>query len=97
MIQRPREYADFLGTQTENPPIDRVSCPLLAFFGTKDDVGGEKELIVLKSSVEYLSQRPPSVTTTTIHGGNHEYVGEEAQVAQKIAQWIESEALAGTR
>jgi hypothetical protein len=29
-----------------------------------------------------------------IAGGNHEYVGKEMQVAQTIAQWAESEALA---
>jgi hypothetical protein len=28
-----------------------------------------------------------------ITGGNHEYVGEEPQVAQTIAQWIEAEML----
>jgi pimeloyl-ACP methyl ester carboxylesterase len=93
MIHRPREYADFFGTQTSNPPVLRVSCPLLAFFGTKGDVGGEKELLLLKSSVQRLSKGPRSVKTTMITAGNHEYVGEEAQVAQTIAQWVEAEAL----
>jgi pimeloyl-ACP methyl ester carboxylesterase len=93
MIHRPREYADFFGTQTPNPPVSRVSCPILAFFGTKDDVGGEKELLLLKSSVRRLSKGPRSVKTTMIASGNHEYVGEEAQVAQTIAQWAEAEAL----
>ena len=90
-IHRPREYADFFGTQTPNPPILRVSCPLLAFFGTKDDIGDDKGLLLLKSSVQRLSKGPRSVRTTTITGGNHEYVGEEAQVAQKIAQWVAAE------
>jgi pimeloyl-ACP methyl ester carboxylesterase len=44
-IHRPREYADFFGTQTSSPPILRVTCPMLAFFGTKGDVGGEKQLV----------------------------------------------------
>jgi pimeloyl-ACP methyl ester carboxylesterase len=93
MIHRPREYADFFGTQSPNPPVSRVSCPILGFFGTKDDVGGEKELLLLKSSVRRLSKGPRSVKTTMIASGNHEYVGEEAQVAQTIAQWAEAEAL----
>ena len=93
MIHRPREYADFFGTQTSNPPILRVSCPLLAFFGTKGDVGGEKELVLLKSSVQRFSKGPRSVKTTMITAGNHEYVGEEAQVAETIAHWVEAEAL----
>ncbi len=93
IIHRPREYADFFGTQTSNPPILRVSCPLLAFFGTKGDVGGEKELLLLRSSVERLSKGPGSFDTTMITAGNHEYVGEEAQVAQTIAQWVEAKTL----
>jgi hypothetical protein len=90
-IHRPREYADFFGTQTSNPPILRVSCPLLAFFGAKGDIGGEKELLVLKSSVRRLSKGPRSVRTTMIAAGNHEYVGEEEKVARTIAQWAEAE------
>jgi pimeloyl-ACP methyl ester carboxylesterase len=90
-IHRPREYADFFGTQTSNPPILRVSCPLLAFFGAEGDIGGEKELLLLKSSVRRLSKGPRSVRTTMIAAGNHEYVGEEAQVARTIAQWAEAE------
>jgi pimeloyl-ACP methyl ester carboxylesterase len=92
-IHTPREYADFFGTQTSNPPILRVSCPLLAFFGMKGDIGGEKELLLLKSSVQRLSKGPRSVTTTMITAGNHEYVGEEEQVAQTIAHWVEAETL----
>jgi len=42
MLQRPREYSDFFGTQTANPPIARVRCPLLAFFGATDDIAGER-------------------------------------------------------
>jgi hypothetical protein len=93
MIHRPREYADFFGTQTSNPPILRVKCPLLAFFGTKGDIGGDKELLRLKLSVQRLSKGSRSVKTITIAGGNHEYVGEEAEVAQTIAQWVEAETL----
>src|SRR5215831_18726715 len=59
MIHRPREFVDFFGAQTSNPPILRVSCPLLAFFGTKVDLGGEKEVLLLKSSVQRPSKWPP--------------------------------------
>ena len=37
----PREYRDFFGTQTPNPAVTRVARPILAFFGSKDDIGGE--------------------------------------------------------
>jgi hypothetical protein len=34
---------------------------------------------------------PATVDTAMIANGNHEYVGEEAQVAEKIAYWVEAE------
>jgi len=93
VINTPREYADFFGTQTPNPPIIRVACPILAFFGTKGDVGGANELLLLKSSVQRIGTGPRSVKTTMISNGDHEYVGEEQQVAQSIALWVETELL----
>ncbi len=89
----PREYRDFFGTQTPNPAVTRVTCPILAFFGSKDDIGGEKDLALLKSSVQRLPRGPRRVSTAMIANGNHEYAGEEAQVAQTIAGWAQSELL----
>jgi pimeloyl-ACP methyl ester carboxylesterase len=92
IVTTPREYKDFFGIHTPNPAVMRVNCPILAFFGSRADVGGERELNLLKSSVQHLS-RSPRIDTTMIVNGNHEYVGEEEQVAQKIVQWAESESL----
>jgi len=94
IVNTPREYKDFFGTQTPNPAVTRVTCPILAFFGSRDDIGGEKELNLLKSSVHRLSRGPRRVDIAMIVNGNHEYVGEEAQVAQTIARWAEAELLA---
>jgi len=93
MLTTPREYTDFFGTQTPNPAITRVTCPILAFFGSRGDIGGEKELALLKASVQRLSRGPRSVETTMIVHGDHEYAGEEAQVAQTVARWAEAELL----
>ena len=87
----PRQYKDFFGTQTPDAAITRVTCPVLAFFGSKDDIGGEKDLALLTSSVRRLPHGPARVDTTMIANGNHEYVGEEAQVAQVITRWIQTE------
>jgi pimeloyl-ACP methyl ester carboxylesterase len=89
-VNTPRQYQDFFGTQTQDAAITRVKCPVLAFYGSKDDIGGEKDLALLTSSVRRLAHGPVSVDTAMIANGNHEYVGEEAQVAQVIAQWIET-------
>jgi pimeloyl-ACP methyl ester carboxylesterase len=86
-VNTPREYEDFFGTQISDPAVMRVRCPILAFFGTNDDVGTEANLQLLKSSVQRLPSGPSRVDITMIQNGNHEYVGEEAQVAKTIASW----------
>lgn len=91
LANTPRQYKDFFGTQTPDAAITRVTCPVLAFYGSKDDIGGEKDLALLTSSVRRLAHGPAKVDTAMIANGNHEYVGEEAQVAQVITRWIESE------
>jgi pimeloyl-ACP methyl ester carboxylesterase len=89
----PRQYKDFFGTQTPDAAITKVTCPVLAFFGSKDDIGGEKDLNLLTSSIRRLPRGPSNVNTAMIANGNHEYVGEEAHVAQAIAQWAQKEVL----
>jgi pimeloyl-ACP methyl ester carboxylesterase len=93
IITTPREYTDFFGTQTPNPAITRVTCPILAFFGSKGDIGGEKDLDLLRASVQRLSHGPRRVETAMIVHGDHEYVGEESQVAHTIARWANAEVL----
>lgn len=85
------EFKDFWGTQTgtKDPGVARIRCPLLAFFGTRGDVGGEAELELLKSSVRRQSSGPVRVDTVMIKGADHMYQGEEAQVAETIARWAD--------
>ena len=83
------EFNDFFGIQTTttNPPITRIHCPLLAFFGTRGDVGGEKELELLKSCIKRQPSGPVRVDAVMIRGADHMYDGEERQVAESIAKW----------
>ena len=85
------ETKDFFGVQTTtlNPGITRITCPLLAFFGTRGDVGNEEDLELLKSSIQRQRSRPSRVDTAMIRNGDHMYTGEEAQVAHTIAEWID--------
>lgn len=71
--------------------ITRVRYPVLAFFGSKDDIGGEKDLARLTSSGRRLAHGPARVDTAMIANGDHEYVGEEAQAAQVITRWVQTE------
>jgi pimeloyl-ACP methyl ester carboxylesterase len=92
IVNSPPEFKDFFGTQTEtkNPGVARIRCPLLAFFGTRGDVGNEAELDLLKSSIQRQSNGPSRVNTVIIKNADHMYSGEEAQVAQTIAKWADS-------
>lgn len=86
------EFKDFYGTQTQtkNPGITRIHCPLLAFYGTKGDVGDAAELELLKSSIQRQSSGPSRVNTVMVEGGDHMYNREEAQVAEIIAKWADT-------
>lgn len=87
----PPDLQDFFGvqTQTQHPGVTRIRCPLLAFFGTRGDVGNEEELEVLKSSIKRQPHGPSRVDTVMIQNADHMYTGEEAQVAQIIADWAD--------
>jgi pimeloyl-ACP methyl ester carboxylesterase len=77
---------DFFGIRTTNAPISRVHAPLLAFFGASDDVGGQRELDLLKAAVA-RQKEAPRVTTALITGADHMYTGQEQQVSDVIATW----------
>jgi hypothetical protein len=92
----PPDVGDFFGVQIGHPAVTHVRCPILAFFGTRGDVGTETDLEVLKSSVERHGSVPRRVTVAMIQKADHMYTGEEQQVAQVIADWIDSVVLAST-
>lgn len=91
IVKEPPEFKDFWGTLTEtkDPGVSRIRCPLLAFFGTRGDVGGEPELELLKSSARRQSSGPVRVDTVMIEGADHMYQGQEVQVAETIAKWAD--------
>jgi pimeloyl-ACP methyl ester carboxylesterase len=90
IVNTPPEIKDFFGIQTPNPAVTRIRCPLLAFFGTRGDVGTEADLELLKSSIQRQSSGPSRVNTGMIRNADHMYAGEEAQVAQTIAEWADT-------
>lgn len=86
----PPEMADFYGIKTEHPAVTRVHCPLLVWFGTGDDVGADQDLETIKSAIKRQSSGPSRVDTMLIQHANHMYEGQEQQVADTIAAWINS-------
>ena len=90
-------FKDFFGVQTPNAAVTQIRCPLLAFFGTKGDVGTEADLELLKSSVKRQSSGPSRVQTIMIQNADHMYTGQEAQVADAIAKWADTLLELGTQ
>jgi pimeloyl-ACP methyl ester carboxylesterase len=87
----PPEQKDFFGVQTPNAAVTRLRCPLLAWFGTREpDIGTEADLERLKSAIQRQSSGPSRVDTVMIQNADHMYAGEEAQVAQTIAEWVDT-------
>lgn len=86
----PREFGDFFGVRTSTPAVTRVRCPILAWFGTSGDVGNVADLELLKSSTKRQTSGPSRVETLMIQNADHMYTGEEEQVAQTLARWIDT-------
>ena len=87
----PPEFKDFFGVQTTttDSAVTRIRCPLLAFYGTSGDVGGTRDLELLKSSIGRQPVGPSRVDTAMIQHADHMYLGAEAQVAQTITEWAD--------
>jgi alpha/beta superfamily hydrolase len=85
------KWKDFFGFQTPEPPVTRVRCPILVWFGTKEpDIGTAADLEALKTRVKRLSSGPSRVDTAVIQNAGHMYTGQEAQVAETIAKWADT-------
>jgi pimeloyl-ACP methyl ester carboxylesterase len=81
------EFLDFFGIEHGTPGVREVTVPLLAFFGSRGDVGGEADLAALTAAARRHNPSLP-VETAIIGGADHMYTGEEAQVAAVLAGWI---------
>lgn len=84
----PDELWDFFGVKSSNPAIAKVRCPLLAWYGTGDDIAKAPELDRLRSLIARQPTGPARVDTAMIEGANHEYVGYEDKVAKVLTDWI---------
>jgi pimeloyl-ACP methyl ester carboxylesterase len=85
------ELKDFFGVEIPKPPVMRVRCPLLVWFGTKEpDIGTAADLELVKTCVKRQPTGPSRLDTVMIQNADHMYRGEEAQVAQTIAKWADT-------
>jgi pimeloyl-ACP methyl ester carboxylesterase len=70
-------------SQDEPATIAQVSCPILAFYGTKE--GSAPNLF---ATIQARATGTASVDTRLIEDADHIYSGQESLVAQVIAGWI---------
>ena len=81
---------DFFGVQTPDPPVTRIRCPILAWFGTDEaDIGTAADLELLETTLKRHATGPSSVKTVMIRNAGHMLGGEEAQAAQVLATWVD--------
>ncbi len=87
--QTPEDVYDFYGIGTLTPAVIRVRKPLLAFYGTNDDVGSVADLDRLRALIAKHSGGPARIDTVMIQGADHDYTGKAEEVAQVLDKWIE--------
>jgi pimeloyl-ACP methyl ester carboxylesterase len=81
---------DFFGVQTPDPPVTRIRCPILAWFGTDEaDIGTAADLELLETTLKGHATGPSSVKTVMIRNAGHMLGGAEAQAAQVLATWVD--------
>jgi len=83
------EMRDFYGAKTPSPPITRVRCPLLAWFGSGEpEIGSAADLERLRELIGRHPQGPARVDTRIVEGADHMYIGQETQIARILTDWI---------
>src|SRR5438876_7364 len=77
MNQTPADMMDFFGVNgAAQPPITRVRCPVLAWFGSKEpDIGTDADLKRLRELIARHPQGPARVDTMILDGADHLYSG----------------------
>jgi alpha-beta hydrolase superfamily lysophospholipase len=86
----PDDIRDFYGIECSKPAVTRVRTPLLAFYGSKNDVGSMADLERLRALMAKHSVGPVRVDTAVVQDGDHDYAGQEAQVASILANWVKA-------
>jgi len=86
--QTPEDIYDFYGINYPKPAVSRVQTPLLAFYGSKGDVGTMADLERIRSLIAKHPGGPTQIETAIIRDGDHDYSGQEQQVGRVLADWM---------
>jgi pimeloyl-ACP methyl ester carboxylesterase len=83
-LNRVQTGLDQYGLLTSGPAIGKVRCPILAFFGTIQDTGGQEDLDMIRRNAASAER----VDTAIVDGADHVYTGRESAVAQVLLGWL---------
>jgi pimeloyl-ACP methyl ester carboxylesterase len=85
-LDRTSALIDVFGAETSNPAIAQVSCPVLAFYGTREDQA------LTATALERIRRHVAGgrVEKRMIEGAVHSYFGTESAVATAIAEWMDA-------
>ena len=84
-LNRIRTNIDVYGTDTPDPLVARIRCPLLALYGSDEAwVGGAADLAMIERNATASAR----VETALIEGADHVYTGHEAEVARVVSRWL---------
>jgi dienelactone hydrolase len=78
---------DPFGVRSAEAPVGRVRCPILAFYGSEEPaVGTPVELELIRRNAAAAAR----VDTRMVAGADHSYAGRGPEVADLIAEWLDS-------
>jgi pimeloyl-ACP methyl ester carboxylesterase len=83
-LNRVKTGLDQYGLDNPDPAIGKVRCPILAFFGTIQDTGGQEDLDMIRRNATSAER----VDTAIVDGADHVYTGRESAVAQVLLGWL---------
>jgi dienelactone hydrolase len=70
----------------QDPPLARVRCPLLAWYGAAEGAGRADDLAELRRR----ATSAPRVDTRLVAGADHAYTDREAEVGAALAAWLDA-------
>jgi pimeloyl-ACP methyl ester carboxylesterase len=85
VVDRAQSLVDTYGMESDDSPLSKIRCPVLAILGTKEPaIGAPEDLDTLKRNAR-ASER---ADTALIEGANHLYHDREEVVAEAIYEWL---------
>lgn len=77
---------NIFGTATQEPALARIRCPILAFYGTKHDIGTADDL----DRIRHTASASLRVDTHLFEDADHSYTAHEREVGSAIAVWLDA-------